>query len=167
MDAYRQREQPLTDVRPDDYPECSRFIVVLRRLMHSGLFVSGPGALCSGPGNAPGSADTPIQHRGPPLRSACHVPAGSQLRSACHSSSPAGPHPIRVPRSSQCHRSNPRATDSARRIPFFQERTPNLIVWGIIKVYHNTYKVIYCNLVLYTSIACKMKQRIKYNKKMI
>ena len=36
MDAYRRCEEPLPVVRPDDFAECSRFIVVLRRLTNSG-----------------------------------------------------------------------------------------------------------------------------------
>ena len=42
---------------------------------------------------------------------------------------PAG---IRVPPSSPGPSSNPRAIHPARRVPFYQERTPNLAVWGKI-----------------------------------
>ena len=37
-----------------------------------------------------------------------------------------------IPRSA-CH-VDPRATHPARRVPFFQERTPNLTVWGMILI---------------------------------
>ena len=55
-----------------------------------------------------------------------------------------GPHPIRVPPIRHCgppapicvaprtHHGHPRATHPARRVPFFQERTPTLTVWGEI-----------------------------------
>ena len=46
-----------------------------------------------------------------------------QLRSACH---PSGP---------RASSSDPRATHPARRVPFFQERAPNLTVWGIKRSY--------------------------------
>ena len=61
----------------------------------------------------------------------CHPSnvAGPQLRSACHCGPPA---PSRVPIASvlRAPSSDPRATLPARRVPFLQERTPNLTVWG-------------------------------------
>ena len=71
--------------------------------------------------------------RSPQLRSAS-IRSRPQLRSACHPSRPdlrtslatdlfRGPHP--VPRAPS---SDPHATHPARRVPFFQERTPNLTV---------------------------------------
>ena len=52
----------------------------------------------------------------PALRATLICSAGPQLRSTCY--------PARGPSS------DPRATHPARRVPFFQERTPNLTVWG-------------------------------------
>ena len=58
--------------------------------------------------------------------------AGPQLPSACRLSCRApssDPRAIRLTGPS----SDPRATHLARRVPFGQERTPNLTVWGLIK----------------------------------
>ena len=89
---------------------------------------------------------------GPQLRyarpSACHPsirltgprPSSDQLASApirvAHiQSRPSAP--IRVTPPS----SDPRATHPARRVPFFQERTPNLIVWGIYIYIYILYRI--------------------------
>ena len=82
----------------------------------------------------------------------CRAPA---LRSACHQSGPAGP--------SSDPRTHPAATLAQIRVPpFFQERTPNLTVWGIqrnkyiyIYMVKHTYMYIYthttiCIYIYYT-----------------
>ena len=70
----------------------------------------------------------------------------TQLRSACHllwwldfscGSGPRATHPaLRAPSSDAARAPRPQlesgATHPARRVPFFQERTPNLTVWGKI-----------------------------------
>ena len=66
---------------------------------------------------------TPIVdlHHPAPTFAGCVPPvrfAGPQLRSACH------PPGLRAPSS------HPRANHPARRVPFFQEKPPNLAVWG-------------------------------------
>ena len=109
------------------------------------LFVSGPSALCRAPAVlsqdslcrahpsgsvGPTNPVPPIQQRGPP---APHPGAGPQLQSACpirmaQNQQRGPPAPIRVPPSR--HRgppcSNPRATQPARRVPFFQARRAKL-----------------------------------------
>ena len=91
----------------------------------------GPGALCVGARRSLCRAQAPFRHSesepgtlsvsvsGSVFRRVPPGPAGPQLRSACHPSGPAGPN------------SDLRATHPARRVPFFQERTPNLTGWGL------------------------------------
>ena len=87
------------------------------------LSVSGPGLSVSGPSSlcvAVGGTLCVHPSSGPRTRapSSTTLRPCPQLRSACHPSAPAAPS------------SEPRATHPALRVPFFQERSPNLTVWG-------------------------------------
>ena len=84
-----------------------------------------------------------------------HAPFSAHVAACAHgvnlaktwcflSNYPTYPHPIRVPSGLQdthpirkppawAPSSDPRATHSARCVPFFQERTPNLTVWVVLK----------------------------------
>ena len=80
------------------------------------LSASGPQALCVGPG---------ALCRAPALSSSLCVGPGT-LCWPGPSSEPRATHPL--PRAYPS--SDPRATHPAQRVPFFQERTPKLTVWG-------------------------------------
>ena len=91
--------------------------------------MSGPGALCRGPALSRSLPPLPVSGPGALCVGPRHSLAlcvGARARrscsSACHPSGPraAGPN------------SDPRATHPARCVPSFQERTPNLTVWGKI-----------------------------------
>ena len=78
-------------------------------------------------------ATPPSSH--PHATPSCDSRATHQLRSARH-----------------CPSSNPRATHPARRVPFFQERTPNLTVWG------KSFASGHSSLAFGNKLACKMKR---------
>ena len=95
--------------------------------------VSGLGGLCIGARRSPAPCSSPRTPSSDPRATHAAPRLPAPIRMACHPSSTQAPSSACHPSNTEASSSNPRATHPARRVPLFQERTPNLPVWG--KVY--------------------------------